>query len=216
MNDDLLAAMARSIVEGDDVAAADLARQALAQGMSPLEALNGGFVVGINQVGERYSQGVAYVPDLVVGGAAMEAAMEVLQPALAKSDVDRASLGVIVLATVEGDIHDIGKNIVRTMLSSSGFIVHDLGADVPVARIVEKVREVQADIVAVSALLTTTMTRQEDVVTALREAGLRDSVKVIVGGAPVTQEWVETIGADGFGEDAVGAVAIAKSVLGRI
>lgn len=215
MSNELLRAMAQSIINGDRNAATELAHQAVARGMDPLEAINSGFVIGVNQVGERYGRGDAFVPDLVLAGATMEAAMRVLEPELAKNEVQRETLGVVVLATVEGDIHDIGKNIVRTMLSSSGFTVYDLGANVPVSRIVEKAQEVQADIVAVSALLTTTMTRQEDVVKALEQAGLRESVKVIVGGAPVTQEWVDSIGADGFGEDAVGAVAVARAVLGK-
>jgi corrinoid protein of di/trimethylamine methyltransferase len=215
MSNELLIDMAQSIINGDRNAAAELAQQALVQGMNPLEAINSGFVVGVNQVGEQYSQGAAFVPDLVLAGAAMESAMKVLEPELAKGDIQRDTLGTVVLATVAGDIHDIGKNIVRTMLTSSGFTVYDLGADVPIQAIVEKVKEVKADLVAVSALLTTTMSRQEDVVKAIEEAGLRDSVKVIVGGAPVTQEWVDEIGADGFGEDAVGAVRIAKAVLGK-
>jgi corrinoid protein of di/trimethylamine methyltransferase len=215
MKQDLLDAMARSIIDGDTSAAADLARRAVAAEVDPLEAINGGFVVGITQVGERYGCGEAFVPDLVLAGAAMQAAMSVLEPELAKSGSQRETLGVVVLATVKGDIHDIGKNIVGTMLSASGFTVHDLGADVPTERIIDKVREVGADIVAVSALLTTTMVEQERVVHALEEAGLREAVKVIVGGAPVTGQWVESIGADGFGEDAVGAVAAARDALGR-
>jgi corrinoid protein of di/trimethylamine methyltransferase len=212
---DLLDAMARSIIDGDTSAAADLARQAVAADIDPLEAINCGYVAGITQVGERYGCGEAFVPDLVLAGAAMQAAMSVLEPELAKSGSEREMLGVVVLATVKGDIHDIGKNIVGTMLSASGFTVHDLGADVPTDRIIDKVREVSADIVAVSALLTTTMVEQERVVEALEEAGLREAVKVIVGGAPVTGQWVESIGADGFGEDAVGAVAAARSALGK-
>ena len=215
MTHHLFTAMAQSIENGDSNASADLARQAIALRINPLDAINDGFVVGINRVGERYSCGDAFVPDLVLAGAAMEAAMAVLEPELSKGGLQRETLGVIVLATVEGDIHDIGKNIVRTMLSSSGFTVYDLGADVPVDRVVEKAREVKADIVALSALLTTTMTKQEDVIKALKDAGLRDTVKVIVGGAPVTQGWVNSIGADGFGEDAVSAIAIAKAVLGK-
>jgi corrinoid protein of di/trimethylamine methyltransferase len=215
VNQDLLDAMARSVIDGDVSAAADLARQAVAADINPLEAINDGYVAGITQVGERYGCGEAFVPDLVLAGAAMQAAMSVLEPELAKSGSQRETLGVVVLATVKGDIHDIGKNIVGTMLSASGFTVHDLGADVPTDRIIDKVHEVGADIVAVSALLTTTMVEQERVVQALEEAGLREAVKVIVGGAPVTGQWVESIGADGFGEDAVGAVAAARAALGR-
>jgi trimethylamine corrinoid protein len=215
MSDALLKAMAQSILDGDEEAAAALARQALEQGMAPLEAINDGYVVGISQVGEEFSAGLAYLPDLVVAGAAMKAAMAVLEPELARSEAAREPLGVVVLATVEGDVHDIGKNIVGTMLSASGFKVYDLGADVPITRIVEKAREVGADIVAASALLTTTMAKQEDVVEAIKEAGLRDRVKIMVGGAPVTQDWVDRIEADGFSEDAVGAVKLAKRLVGK-
>lgn len=125
-------------------------------------------------------------------------------------------MGVVVLATVEGDIHDIGKNLVGTIMSAYGFEVHDLGIDVPTSQIVEKTRQVNADIVAVSALLTTTMIQQRDVVEGLRQAGLRDSVKVMVGGAPVDNSWVEEIGADGYGEDAIQAVNVAKELLGLV
>ena len=127
----------------------------------------------------------------------------------------REVLGKVVLATIHGDIHDIGKTLVGTMLSAAGFQVYDLGVDVPVTRLVEKAREVQADIVGVSALLTTTMVRQRDVIEALDDMGMRPQVKVMVGGAPVTKEWVKEIGADGYSEDAIGAVAVARQLVGK-
>jgi len=212
--DDLFEAMAKSIIDGNSQAAGDLARQAIARGIAPMDSINHGFVVGINQVGANFSAGVAYIPDLVLAGAAMKAAMEVLEPELEKGDTARDPLGVVVLATVEGDVHDIGKNIVGTMLSASGFEVHDLGVDVPIEQIVEKTRELKADIVAASALLTTTMVKQEDVIAALERAGLRSTVKIMVGGAPVTRDWADRIGADGYSEDAVGAVHLAKQLMG--
>lgn len=215
MTTEIFEAMAQSILDGDIEAAGTLARRAIDQGIAPLDAINNGYVVGINQVGEDFSAGIAYLPDLVLAGATMKAAMEVLEPELAKSETEWKSLGVVVLATVEGDIHDIGKNIVGAMLSASGFKVYDLGIDVSIASIVDKAREVDADIIAVSALLTTTMMKQEDVVEAVEEAGLRDRIKIMVGGAPVTQEWVDHIGADGFGEDAIGAVNMAKALVGK-
>lgn len=216
MSDELFTLMAQSILDGDVEVAGSLAREALDRGILPLDAINKGYVTGINQVGEDFSAGIAFLPDLVLAGAAMKAAMQVLEPELARSESQRETLGVIVLATVEGDIHDIGKNIVGTMLSASGFKVYDLGTDVPIATIVEKAREVNADIIAASALLTTTMIKQEDVVEAVEEAGLRDRIKIMVGGAPVTQEWVSNIKADGFSEDAVGAVNLAKKLVGRV
>jgi methanogenic corrinoid protein MtbC1 len=160
VSNEILNAMAQSIIDGNAEVAADLARQAVDQGIDPLEAINNGFVVGIDQVGKNYSSGDAFVPDLVLAGAAMKAAMEVLEPELAKHGTERETSGAVVLATVVGDIHDIGKNIVGLMLSASGFKVYDLGVDVPTLQIVEKVREVDADMVALSALLTTTMMKQ--------------------------------------------------------
>jgi methylmalonyl-CoA mutase cobalamin-binding domain/chain len=124
-------------------------------------------------------------------------------------------LGKVVLATIQGDIHDIGKTLVGTMLSAAGFQVYDLGVDVPVMKLVEKAREVDANIIGVSALLTTTMVRQRDVVEALEDLGLRSKIKVMVGGAPVTSEWVKEIGADGYSEDAIGAVSVAKKLVGK-
>jgi methylmalonyl-CoA mutase cobalamin-binding domain/chain len=133
---------------------------------------------------------------------------------MARRGTVRQVYGKVVLATIEGDIHDIGKTLVGTMLSASGFEVYDLGVDVPIMEIVQKAREVGADIVAVSALLTTTMVRQRDLIEAIDDVGLRSSVKVMVGGAPVTREWVKEIGADGYSEDAIGAVQVAKALLG--
>jgi len=207
--------MTQSIIDGNVSQAAELAHQAVDRGIDPLDAVNNGYVVGIKHVGDEFSCGNAFIPELITAGAAMKAAMGVLEPEIAKHGTERDILGVVILGTVEGDVHDIGKNLVGTMLAAYGFEVHDMGVDVPIARMVEKAREVDADIIAVSALLTTTMLRQQDVVTALEETGMRASVKVLVGGAPVTQSWVEEIGADGFSEDAIGAVALAKELLGK-
>ncbi len=154
-----------------------------------------------------------FLPDLVMAGEAMKAATGVLEPELQKGGARRDVLGRIVLGTVQGDIHEIGKTLVSTMLAASGFEVDDLGVDVPYERFATRAREIGADIVGVSALLTTTMTGQRQVVEALDRHGLRPRVKVIVGGAPVTRAWAEEIGADGYGEDAVAAVAIAKALV---
>jgi corrinoid protein of di/trimethylamine methyltransferase len=213
MSSELFEAMAKSVMEGEVVEAKKLAQQAVAQSLAPLEAINKGFVAGLNKVGDEFSCGTMFLPDLVMAGEAMKAAMSVLEPELSKRGAAREMLGKVVIGTVKGDIHDIGKTIVATMLSASGFQVYDLGHDVSVEKFVEKAREVNADIVGMSALLTTTMVRQRDVVKALNEAGLRPQVKVMVGGAPVTRGWVEEIGADGYSEDAVGAVAVAKKLI---
>ena len=215
MTDELFQAMAQSIIDGDPDVAADLARKALEAGIDPLEAINRGFVPGVDYVGEQYSKGEMFLPDLVLAGEAMKAAIAVLEPEITRRGGQRQTLGTVVIGTVEGDIHDIGKTLVATMLSVGGFRVYDLGVDVPVITFVEKAREVNADIVGMSALLTTTMVRQRDVVEALEDAGLRSRVKVMVGGAPVTRAWAQEIGADGYSEDAIGAVAVARQLVAR-
>jgi len=207
--------MAQSIIDGDSEISARLAQQAVVQGIDPLEAISQGFVVGVNQVGEAFAKGDAFLPELVMAGEAMKAAVAVLEPELARRGTERKVLGKVILCTVEGDIHEIGKTLVGTMLSSAGFKVFDLGVDVPVMKVVEKAREVGADIVAMSALLTTTMVHQKDVIEALEDIGLRSKIKVLVGGAPVTKEWVNQIGADGYSEDAIGAIMVAKQLLGQ-
>jgi corrinoid protein of di/trimethylamine methyltransferase len=159
-----------------------------------LEAINQGFVIGVNEVGDRFSRGDIFLPELVAAGEAMKAAISVLEPEMAKHGTQRDILGKVVVGTVKGDIHDIGKTLVGTMLSASGFQVYDLGVDVPVETFAEKARQVGADIVGLSALITTTMGKQRDVIEALDDMGLRPKVKVMVGGAPVTQGWAEEIG----------------------
>ena len=214
MTSALFQAMAQSILDGDSDVAIALAQQSIQSGIDPLEAITQGYVVGVNQVGESFSCGQAYLPELVMAGEAMKAAVSTLEPEMARRGTQRQVLGRVVLATVEGDIHEIGKSLVGTMLSSSGFQVYDLGVDVSSARIITKVREVNANIVALSALLTTTMVKQKEVIEALGNASLRSQVKVMVGGAPVTRDWVQKIGADGYSEDAIGAVAVAKMLVG--
>lgn len=212
--EELFQSMSQSIIDGDADVAASLARQSIDMGIDPLEAINQGFVKGVNFVGDQFSCGDMFLPELVMAGEAMKTAIGVLEPEMSKRGTERQVYGKVVLATVQGDIHDIGKTLVGTMLSAYGFQVYDLGVDVAIPKIVEKAREVGANIVALSALLTTTMVRQKDVIEALEDVGLRDKVKVLVGGAPVTQEWVQQIGADGYSEDAVGAVSLAKKLLG--
>ena len=214
MSQELYQAMAQSVIDGEVDEARRLAQQAVEQGVDPLAAINQGFVPGVNHVGEQFSCGEMFLPDLVLAGEAMKAAIAVLEPEMARRGTQRQTLGKVVIGTIEGDIHDIGKTLVATMLSASGFQVYDMGVDVPIARFVEKAREVEADIVGLSALLTTTMARQADAIAALKEAGLRPRVKVMVGGAPVTESWAAEIGADGTSEDAIGAVAVAKRLVG--
>lgn len=214
MSQELYNAMRQSILDGDPDVSAELARQAMNQGIDPMDALNLGFVPGVNYVGEQFALGEMFLPELVVAGEAMKAAVAVLEPEFARRGTTRKILGRVVIGTIEGDIHEIGKTLVATMLSASGFEVYDLGVDVPVMNFVEKAREVNADIVGISALLTTTMVRQKDVIEALDDSGMRPQVRVIVGGAPVTQGWAQEIGADGYSEDAVGAVSVARGLVG--
>ncbi len=214
MTEDLFKSMAQAVIDGDDEAAETLAQQVLDRGIDPLEAINRGLTPGMDVVGDLYATGEYFLPDLILGGEAMKAALAVLEPALAASGQERQVLGTVVLGTVEGDIHEIGKSLVGSMLSAHGFRVHDLGIDVEAEVFVAQAREYSADIVALSALLTTTMLRQRDVIEHLAEAGLRERVKVMVGGSPVTQAWAEEIGADGFAEDAAGAVTVAKRLMG--
>ncbi len=213
MSQELFDQMRQCIIDGDPDLAAELAQKAIDLGIDPVEALNKGFVPGVNYVGEQFGLGEMFLPELVVAGEAMKAAVATLEPEFTKRGTEREILGKVVIGTIEGDIHEIGKTLVATMLSASGFQVYDMGVDVPIMTFVEKAREVNADIVGISALLTTTMVRQKDVVEALEDSGLK--AKVMVGGAPVTQSWAKEIGAAGYSEDAVGAVAVAKSLVGK-
>lgn len=214
MNNELFQAMAQSIIDGDEEAAERLARQAIELDIDPLEAINQGYVQGVNHVGNEFACGNAFLPELVMAGEAMKTAVSTLEPEMTRRGTAREVLGKVVLGTIHGDIHDIGKTLVGTMLSAAGFQVFDLGVDVPVETFIAKALEVEADLIGVSALLTTTMVRQRDVIKALDEKGLRPRIKVMVGGAPVTRQWVETIGADGYSEDAFGAVLVAKELVG--
>ena len=213
MSQELFRRMAQSVIDGEDEEAAALARAALEKGIDPLAAINDGFTAGMDVVSERYSSGEYFLPDLIMGGEAMKAALAVLEPVLAAFGQQREVLGTIVLGTVKGDIHEIGKALVGSMLSANGFRVYDLGIDVESNTFVVKAQEHNADIVALSALLTTTMLLQRDVIELLAEAGLGDRVKVMVGGSPVTQGWADQIGADGFAEDAANAVVAAKRLM---
>ena len=211
---DGLAAMQQSIVDGAPDRARQLATDALAAGLDPVEVLNLGFLAGMREVGAQYGQGRMFLPDMMASSEAMRAAVGVLDPAFRARGSERPAEGKVVLGTTKGDIHEIGKSLVATLLSANGFRVYDLGVDVSTERFVDKAREVEADIVGVSALLTTTMQGQRKVVEAFHAAGLRPRVKILVGGAPVTRRWAEEIGADGFGKDAFSAVTLARELLG--
>ncbi|MFZ1140516.1 MAG: corrinoid protein, partial [Candidatus Sulfotelmatobacter sp.] len=207
MPDDNFSAMRQSILDGAPDTAFSLAQQAVSSGIPPLDAINHGYVLGMHDVGEQFARGQMYLPDMMASAEAMRAAMAVLDPELKKLGAERPMAGIVVLGTTKGDIHEIGKILVGTLLTAHGFRVHDLGVDVAGEKFAAKAHELHADIVGVSALLTTTMRNQKSVVEALEKAGLRSQVKIMVGGAPVTRLWAEEIGADGYAKDAMSAVA---------
>jgi corrinoid protein of di/trimethylamine methyltransferase len=213
MPNDTLSAMRQSIIDGAPDTASSLAQQALTDGIVPIDAINNGFVPDMHEIGEQFARGQMFLPDMMASAEAMRAAMSVLDPELRKLGTERPRSGVVVLATTKGDIHEIGKILVGTMLTAHGFQVHDLGVDVAGDKFAAKARELKADIVGVSALLTTTMRNQKSVVEALAKEGLRSTVKVMVGGAPVTRRWAEEIGADGYAKDAMSAVALAQELM---
>jgi 5-methyltetrahydrofolate--homocysteine methyltransferase len=213
MPENAFLAMQQSIINGAPDTASALAQDSLATGIAPLDAINQGFVPGMHTVGEQFAQGKMFLPDMMASAEAMRAAMGVLDPELKKLGSERPSAGTVVLGTTKGDIHEIGKILVGTLLSAHGFRVIDLGVDVPGERFASKARDLKADIVGVSALLTTTMRNQRSVVEALDRAGLRPQVKIIVGGAPVTRRWADEIGADGYAKDAMSAVGLAQELM---
>ncbi len=202
----------RAVEDGDTATATDLTRGLLDAETDPLAILEDGLVPAMDIVGRRFSEGEIYVPEMLIAARAMKACLAILQPLLAS--YESTTRGKVVLGTVKGDIHDIGKNIVGIMMEGSGFEVHDLGTDVDADRFILAIEELQPDIVGMSALLTTTMPNMKTIIEALAEANLRDRVVVMVGGAPLTQEYADSIGADAYAPDAASATERAKSLLG--
>jgi corrinoid protein of di/trimethylamine methyltransferase len=213
--EELYKQMTQSIIDGEAEQAVSLAQKSIELQINPLDTITKGFVPGVSYIGEQFGKGEAFLPELVMAGEAMKAAIATLEPELLKQGQEREVLGRVVLATVEGDIHEIGKTLVGTMLSASGFEVYDIGVDIPADKIIGKAIEVNADLIGMSALLTTTMVRQREVIEELDKEGLRPRIKVIVGGAPITKDWANKIKADGTSEDAVGAVKLAKQLVGK-
>ena len=199
-------------VDGDEKKTAALARQAMADGMEPFEVIQNGYARGMEIVGEKFAKLEYFLPEVMLAADAMTAAIDILKPYL-KDYGEQSSRGTIVIATIQGDIHDLGKNIVKIMLEAAGFVVHDLGADVPVRDLIDKAEAVQADIIAASAILTTTMAHMPDINGILEELGIRDRYMIMLGGAPVIPQWAQEVGADGYGEDASEAVALARRLM---
>lgn len=199
------------VVEGDNTTVAKNVQEALDEGADPQELLSNALISAMAEVGRLFEEGEYFVPEMLISARAMKGAMAILKPHLQGGESQFA--GKVVIGTVKGDLHDIGKNLVSLMLEGAGFQVVDLGADVSVEKFVESVRTANANILAMSALLTTTMVNMKGVIAAVEEAGLRDKVKIIIGGAPVTDSYAKQIGADGYAPDASRAVAIAKSLM---
>jgi corrinoid protein of di/trimethylamine methyltransferase len=208
MSAEMYEKLAQAVIEGEPDDAEELAKQALDQGLDPLTCVNEGLTKGIQQVGALFASGEYFLPELIIGAEAMKRALAVLEPAMA-GDQSREVVGTVVIGTVEGDMHEIGKTLVGTMLIANGFKVIDLGVDLSADKFVAAVKENNADIVGASALLTTTMLQQKKIIEALAAEGLSDKVKVMVGGAPVTESYALEIGADGYAEDAISAVDLA-------
>jgi 5-methyltetrahydrofolate--homocysteine methyltransferase len=207
---DILQKIATNLYEGEDQEVAALVQQALDEGVDAAEILQGGLIAGMDEVGRDFKAGDLFVPEVLIAARAMHAGMAVLRPLLAEGDVPSA--GKYVIGTVKGDLHDIGKNLVRMMLEGAGFEMVDLGTDVESQAFVDAVSEHRPQLLGMSALLTTTMVQMKTTIEALEEAGLRDSVKIMVGGAPVTDAFAQEIGADAYAADAASAVDVARGL----
>jgi 5-methyltetrahydrofolate--homocysteine methyltransferase len=208
----VLEELAQALINGNAPKTKELAQKAVDEGIAPGKVLNEGLIVGMNEVGRRFKNNEFYVPEVLIAARAMHAGMDVLKPLL--SEAEAASAGTVLIGTVKGDLHDIGKNLVAMMLEGAGFNVVDLGVDVSPEKFLEAVRDHKPKVVGLSALLTTTMPAMKTTIEALKEAGVRDSVKIMIGGAPVTQRYADEIGADGYAPDAASAVDVARSLAG--
>jgi 5-methyltetrahydrofolate--homocysteine methyltransferase len=211
--DEKLSPIYQGILEGDSTTVKENIQKALDAHVDPGVVLNQGMIAAMAEVGRLFEEGEYYVPEMLISARAMQSGLALLRPYLVQANVQ--SVGKVVIGTVQGDLHDIGKNLVSMMLEGSGFEVIDLGTDVSAEKFVASAKTNNAQLIAMSALLTTTMPRMKDVVAALKDAGMRDKVKVMVGGAPITQKYAIDIGADGFAQDASRAAAEAKRLVGQ-
>jgi len=213
-NENLYQEISESIINLDKDKALELANSAIREGMDLLEVIEKGFGDGIRHIGNLWDEGEIFLPELMLGGTILQEALSIILPHL-KEQSQSISMGKVVIATIEGDIHSIGKTIVGTMLSANGFDVRDLGADVPVHKIIEEAEEFKADLIGISALLTTTMIGQKKLIDRLKEKGIRSNFKIILGGAPVSAGWAEECGADGYAGNAIDAVKLVKKILDK-
>ena len=209
----ILEDLAAEVIKGDAEAAKTLTEEAISQNFSAEDILNLGLVAGMNVISEQFKNNEIFIPEVLVAARAMKAGMQIIRPLLAEANVK--SLGKVVIGTVGGDLHDIGKNIVAMLLEGAGFEIVDLGADVTKEKFLEFAKKENPDVLGMSALLTTTMVFMKDMVEVLEEAGLKNKIKVIVGGAPITQSYADDIRADGYAPDAASAVDLVKSVMGN-
>ena len=209
--DALLEKIAERLIVGKIDEVKELSQQALDQGTSPRDIIDKGLLAGMDVVGKRFKAGDMFIPEVLLCARCMHGAMDILKPLL--SEADAAGIGIYVIGTVEGDLHDIGKNLVSMMLQGAGFEVIDLGTNIKPQQFVDAVREHKPTILGLSALLTTTMPKMEETINALKEAGIRDQVKIMAGGAPVTQAFVDEIGADAYGANAASATEKAKELM---
>jgi 5-methyltetrahydrofolate--homocysteine methyltransferase len=208
---EIYAQIADEIVKGQADSVKELVNRALSEKISAEDILNNGLVAGMNVVSEKFKNNEFFIPEVLVSARAMTAGLNIINPLLAEANVK--AKGKVVIGTVKGDLHDIGKNIVGMMLQGAGYEIVDLGADVPLEKFIEFTQKEEADMVGMSALLTTTMIYMQEVIQGLKDAGLRDKVKVIIGGAPVTQAYADQIEADGYAPDAASAIDLAKDLL---
>lgn len=211
----ILENLAQAAIEGDEDLARESAEQALSSQIDPLEAVEQGLSKGMAVVGGRFESGEVFLPELLMAAGAFDAAMEILQPEIEAQKKEIAKLGRVLIGTVKGDVHSIGKNVVATVLGTSGFDVVDIGVDNATLDIIQEAKKAKVDVIALSSLMTTTMPAQREVIEVLEEMNLRDMFLVMVGGGPVNQEWADEIGADGYGKSAVQAAEVAKRLLGR-
>ncbi len=202
----------QTIIDQKKDGAVALAEKVIADGLDPMELMTTGFIPGINEVGDLFGRGLLFLPELVQAADVMKTVTDIINAALPSQEAGKKK-GSLVIATVKGDVHDIGKCIVVSLLQANGYTVHDLGRDVDTDRIIEEAVNLKADIIGTSALLTTTMSRQKEIEEGLKSAGVRDKIKTIVGGAPVTARWAAKIGSDAYAEDAQDAVVKVKELL---